>query len=313
MEFKQTALRNHLWVLTAIFCTMLWGSASPVIKLGYEYFNLSGDDIYSILLFAGIRFFGAGWMALLLSIVINKKIPRFYKGIILPGVTMALTQTIFQYIFFYIGMLVVSGAAGALISSSGTFFTVIIAVFLGYEMMTSRKLFGIILGMAGIIVLNLSSSFEFNFRMNGEFLILLSAICYALFNILVKKFSCKHDPITLTSFQFLLGGTVLSLIGLLGGGRIVWPGFQKGLLLVYLMFVAAMGYSLWAMLLKRHDASKIVIFHTLTPVFGALFAWILLDENIWRWNTLASLFLIAFGISLINLKANNCAPEELNN
>lgn len=40
----------------AIFCTLLWGTAFPFIKVGYAQFGIEGNDIGSKLLFAGARF-----------------------------------------------------------------------------------------------------------------------------------------------------------------------------------------------------------------------------------------------------------------
>ena len=310
MASMKVNLRDKLWMLIPIMVTMFWGSASPAVKVAFENFNLDNSNVFSILLFAGIRFSGAGWLTLIFSRVVTGKAPRFNKSLIIPTISIATFQTILQYFFFYIGMSIVSGTTGALLSSTGTFFTVIVAVIIGLEIMTGRKFFAIILGMAGVIILNLNSDFELIFRVNGELLILLSAVCYAISNILIKHHGKNHNPLELSGFQFIFGGFVLAAIGLLGGGVIIWPGFSKSIVLFYLMFVAAFGYGLWAMLLKKYDTSQVVIFHTLTPVFGALFSWILLGENIWRWNTLVALLLVAMGILLINWRSKASDPDD---
>ncbi len=308
----KAGIRDNLWMLVAILCTLFWGSGAPTIKLGYQYFQLKSDDIFSILLFAGLRFFGAGCMTLVIGRLISGKWPRIYRRLIKPTITMAMVQTVLQYFFFYLGLTIVSGAAGVLLSSTGTFFAVIIAVIVGLEIMTGRKFAGIICGMAGVIVFNLSDNLELTFRWNGEFFILLTAICYALHNILVKHYSKEHEPVALTGFQFILGGAILCLIGIAGGGSLIWPGFGKSLILVYLMFQVAVAYGLWSLLLKRYDTSKVVIFNALTPIFGAIFSWLLLGDNIWRWNTLVALILIVLGISLINWKRKFPAPAVAN-
>ncbi|HHV42276.1 MAG TPA: DMT family transporter [Clostridiaceae bacterium] len=306
---EKTNSKTNLWVLIAILCTALWGSASPAIKLGYDFFQLESTNVYGILLFAGIRFFGSGFLALILSRLITGKKPRLYKGLTVPIVALALTQTIAQYYFFYMALTIVTGSTAALISSTGTFFAVIFAVIIGIEVLTARKIIGILLGMLGIVVLNLGPDLELIFRWNGELFVLLSAGCYALANILVKRFSKDHEPIALTGYQFILGGAIISLIGYLGGGRLIWPGFGKSLILLHLMIVSSVAYGLWNMLLQRHDVSKVVIFHTLTPVFGALFSWIILAEDIWRWQILVAMLLIALGIMLINWKRQNEADN----
>ena len=66
--------------LAAMLCCALWGSAFPVIKIGYNFLNIAGSDTSSQILFAGIRFFLAGFFTILLGsifadkfIVIKKK------------------------------------------------------------------------------------------------------------------------------------------------------------------------------------------------------------------------------------------------
>ena len=58
-------------VLAAIFCNMLFGSASPFIKLGYDYFSIV-DDVFSKILYAGIRFFISGIIVFLIDIIMSK-------------------------------------------------------------------------------------------------------------------------------------------------------------------------------------------------------------------------------------------------
>ena len=308
MTSMKMRFRDKLWMLIPIIVTMFWGSGAPAIKLGYTYFQLHPDDVFSILLFAGLRFFGAGWITLAISRLLTGKRPRFYMKMIKPTIIMALIQTVLQYFFFYLGLTVVSGAAGVLISSTGTFFAVIIAIIIGMEALTGRKFAGIVSGLIGVVIFNLSPDLELTFRWNGELFILLTAICYALHNVLVKHYSKEHEPVALTGFQFILGGAVLCLIGIVGGGSLIWPGFAKSLILFYLMFQVAVAYALWSLLLKKHDTSKVVIFNALTPIFGAVFSWLILGEDIWRWNTLAALLLVVLGISLINWKRKTVAP-----
>ena len=280
---------------------MLWGSASSAIKLSYQAFNLDTSNAYNLLLFAGVRFFGAGWLTLLLSRLINHQTPHFHKSMILPSLGIAIMQTGLQYFLFYIGLAVVSSASSAILHASSPFIAVILAAAVGLEVLTGRKLFAILLGLVGIVILNVGSNFEFAFRWNGELFILLSAACNALGNLLIKHFGRKHEPVTLTGFQFIIGGAILSLLGYWGGGRLSWPGFGKNLLLVHLMLISSIAYGLWSILLKQHDVSKVVIFQSLIPVFATLFSRLRLNENIWRWQTLIALLLVVSGIFILNI------------
>ena len=46
--------------LLTLICCFLWGSAFPVVKIGYQMFSIGASDTASQILFAGIRFTLAG-------------------------------------------------------------------------------------------------------------------------------------------------------------------------------------------------------------------------------------------------------------
>ena len=60
---------SHVFLL-AMLCCILWGSAAPFIKWGYQLFNIEG--IPSILMFAGIRFALAGLLVILFGSFLQK-------------------------------------------------------------------------------------------------------------------------------------------------------------------------------------------------------------------------------------------------
>ena len=54
-------------ILGAMLCCALWGSATPFIKTGYRVMFEGGKpDVPSTILFAGIRFFFAGFITILI-------------------------------------------------------------------------------------------------------------------------------------------------------------------------------------------------------------------------------------------------------
>ena len=64
-----------VWFL-AMICCLLWGSAFPCIKIGYKMFHIASADASSQLLFAGCRFFLAGFLVLLLGTSGKYKLKR---------------------------------------------------------------------------------------------------------------------------------------------------------------------------------------------------------------------------------------------
>ena len=87
---------SHVFLL-AMLCCILWGSAAPFIKWGYQLFNIEG--VPSILMFAGIRFALAGLLVILFGSFLQKKVLVAKKENIQGICTLALFQTAGQYFF----------------------------------------------------------------------------------------------------------------------------------------------------------------------------------------------------------------------
>ena len=62
---KQSIFSNALvMTIVAMLCCALWGSASPAITTGYKLLRVEG--VASIMLFAGMRFFLAGILTVII-------------------------------------------------------------------------------------------------------------------------------------------------------------------------------------------------------------------------------------------------------
>ena len=108
-----------------------------------------------------------------------------------------------------------------------------------------------------------------------------------------------HDPMILTGWQLTLGGLVLLALGLLGGGTVTVWTLPGTLLLLYMAALSAAAFTLWTALLKRWAVSRVTIYGFLIPVFGTLFAALLLGEPL-TLRTLAALALVSLGVILAN-------------
>ena len=76
-------------------------------------------------------------------------------------------------------------------------------------------------------------------------------------------------------------------------------------MLLYLAFVSAAAYSLWAVLLKHNPVSKVAIFGFMNPVCGVLLSTILLGEKgIFGVQGIAALILVCSGIFIVQRKGN---------
>ncbi len=289
-----------MW-LTAAVCCILWGSAFPAIKLGYSYLDIKSGDTPTIILFAGIRFFLAGVLTVLIFSIIKRSalIPK--KSAFKKIGVLAVFQTVLQYIFFYLGLAFTSGERGSVISGSSVFFAIIISAFVfRSERLKSNKIIGSVIGFIGVITVSLDA-FVSSGGFIGEAFIIISSISYAFSTNFIKEYSKTEDPAMLSGWQFILGGAVMIISGLIFGGRLDTVNIKGVMITLYLAFVSAAAYSLWSILLKYNDVSRVAVCSFMTPVFGcilsALFA---RGESISPLAVIISLILVAAGIIIVN-------------
>ena len=286
----------------AILCCLLWGSAFPCIKKGYEIFDIGGD-YRSQIVFAGIRFFIAGIMAICFGSITEKRFLYPKKRSLGYVGALALTQTVIQYVFFYIGLSNTSGVNASVINGASNLFAIIIACIIGQEKFTVKKGVGCALGFGGVALASLVQGTSGGFSVTGEGFILISALSYGFSGALIKKFSAKENPITLSGYQFLAGGAVMIIIGVAIGGRLSQITVGGAFLLLYMAFISAVAYSLWGMLLKYNSVSQISVFGFVNPIAGSLMsAFFLKEYSSVGYLTAVALVLVACGIFVVNYK-----------
>lgn len=289
--------------LCAVFCCILWGSAFPCVKIGYRLFQIDTSSPSSLILFAGTRFSLAGVLVILFGSLIKRRFiypnPRNLWRV---GV-LSVFQTVLQYTFFYIGLAHVSGVKSSVLNGLGVFFTILAACFLfRTEKFNLIKLCGCALGFGGVILINLGGDFSFDFTLTGEGFLIFSGLSAAFASGFVKIFSKREDTTVLCGYQFLLGGILLAVIGGATGGKIESVDVGAAFMLLYLAFLSACAFTLQGFLLRYNPVSKVAVFKSTNPLFGALFSAVILGESdqLLSYFTLIALLLVCLGIFVIN-------------
>lgn len=289
--------------LLACLCCLLWGSATPAIKIGYEWFGIGADALASRILFAGVRFTLAGVLAVIFGSIIAGKLLIPQKGSWGMICKLGMIQTVFQYIFFYMGLAYTTGVKSAIINGSQTFIAIMIACLIfKYEKLTLQKLLGCIIGFAGVVVINYDpSGMTGGFTFKGEGAILVAAIAYALSSALVKRYSQKENPVVLSGYQFIFGGIIMTICGLIMGGQLTGWCLKSVVLLVYLALISSVAYSVWGILLKHNPIGKVAVYSFTNPIFSVILSFIFLGESSsFGLELVVALLLVCGGIYLVN-------------
>jgi len=255
-------------------------------------------------------------MTIVIGSLISRRIlipkPESWKKI---GV-LALVQTVCQYFFFFMALAHTSGVRGSIINASGNFIAIFFAVYLfRFEKMTLQKLIGCIVGFAGIIVIMggpgaLTAGGAVTLA--GEGSMLAADIFYGISGCLIKIYARDENPVTLSGYQFAVGGAVLFGAGFMMGGQLHFYSQACAWNLLYLGFISAGAYTLWGILLKYNPVSRVSILGFMNPVMGVLLSALFLGEGseALSWTGLFSLVLVSAGIVIVNAANRRGAADS---
>lgn len=290
-------------VLLALCATALWGAAYPSVKLGYAAFQLDTALTANLFLFAGIRFTLAGLATLLLCCFLRRQLPLPRRADLAGILSLALVQTTGQYLFYYIGMAHTTGVRASILNSASAFLTVVFSAIAWprRDPMSGKKWLGCLMGLSGVIIVNLGGSVGTQpVTLIGEGAILAAAAFMALGGICSKAFTQGRDGMLITGWQLTLGGLILLCAGAFSGGHLGAVTPVGIALMAFMVFISAVGFTIWTYLLKYNPVSRIAVFSFLTPVFGALLSSLVLSETLFSPLTLLALILVAGGILAVN-------------
>ena len=294
-------------ILLTLLVMMLWGSLFPVVKIGFNAYNIV--TIEDILFFAGVRFSICGIIIMIYSYCHDKKSYANVKRGILLILLSGIFAIILHYAFTYIGLSVADSSKTALLKKVGVLIYVGFSpLFIRNDKFSCQKMIGAILGFCGIVAINSTSG---SFSMNiGDWLIIAASFCTVCSNIISKKLFATVNPLSATGISQFFGGIVLLIAGKAMGGNMSFSLNLDAFIFVYMCIASILGYCLWFWLLKDGELSKMFIIQFAEPVFAAIFGAILLGENIFNIQFVVAFIMIFAGIYISNVTQKNKGKQN---
>ncbi len=206
--------------------------------------------------------------------------------------------------FLYYGLQTTTATNALLINSSTPIFIILISSLIFKIAITKVQILGVLLSTLGVLYLilkgNINHIFELHFN-PGDLWIILAALDWALYSVLLR-----YKPKELTSFEFLTITTVIGVIMLFF--VFIYLGFSlefsflenKDVLysLIYIViFPSILSFYFWNKATIEVGANKAGQSAHIMPVFGAILAYIFLDEVMQFYHIIGMIF-IAIGIYL---------------
>ena len=275
----------------------IWGSTWLFIKLGLA-------DLPP-LTFAGIRFVLASLILSVLILARGVRWPRSRSDWILIAIVGLLQFSLNYGLVFWGEQYISSGLAAVLQSTFPAFGLVIAHLYLPYERLTTAKVAGVLLGVAGVVVIFSDQlTFAGHMALLGSIALVLSALFGSYSNVLVKAYGTQIDPQVLAAGQMVCGFPPLLLLGIATEGnplRFHWTRMAL-VSLAYLVVVGSViAFALYYWLVRHMDVTKTMLIALVTPVVAVVIGMIVLHERL-NWRLFAGAACIISGIGMIVLR-----------
>jgi len=271
-----------------ILVSLVWAGSFIVVKIVTEEINP---------IHLGFLRFIVATPLMFLILLIRKK-GNYIPAKELPSLSiLGLTGVTLLYLFQFVGINYTNASTSAVLINTNVIFIALLSVLFLKEPLSKKRILGISLSFLGVVVIVLSNLQEENFNLHnlffiGSILILLSALCWAIYSIIGKQLLKKYDTLTVTTYAFGFG-TLFYIPFIFSSIIFSIQKISLNVLLAvfYLAIICSVfGYVGWYYALKNIEASKAAVFLNLIPLFAIAMSFFLGE-------TIASFFLL--GATLI--------------
>jgi drug/metabolite transporter (DMT)-like permease len=274
-----------------VTANVLWSLNYATTKYAFERWNP--------LAFAGLRFAVAGLaMAAIVSVREGglNVARRDWPLVVLAGATgIFLNQLTFTYALDY-----TAAANVALILGAAPAFTAAFAVALGHERVKPLHWIALAVSLGGVALVVQGGSGLEGFSLRGDLLAVGAALTWAAYSVMLRPLFGRYSAMRLSTLMILVGAVLMAPLSAV---QIASQDFAS----LGALRWAALGYSaifplvvtnvLYFGALRRVGAARATLFMYLQPFLGALFAALLLSEQITALQVVGGVFIVG-GVAL---------------
>ncbi len=276
----------HLFLM--LVCQFFWGINFVAAKYGLMYFQP--------LFFVALRF---TLVAILLLPVVG--LP---KRKLLHLIPLSMTMGVMHFSLIFTGMRYLDAATSSIAVQLQVPFAAILAAIFFKETVGWRRLVGMIVAFAGVVLIAGEPRFA------GNLWPLLSvigaALVWATANVQVKALGDEFDALRLNGYIAILAAPQLLLVSYLIEGNqwpqvleVDWRGWAA--LLFQSVIVAIGTYLIWYNMMRRYPVNQVMPFTLLLPMIGVLSGHVMLDEPI-TWQMLLGGLATLAGVAIVVIR-----------
>jgi O-acetylserine/cysteine efflux transporter len=285
--------RRRFGVLAFVVLVLAWSSSFSVVKVGLDY--------APPVLFAGGRTLLSGVLMSAVALVWGGS-PNLRRDWRVFAFLAAFNVVLFIGAQTFAVLYLPSGTAAVLIYLQPILVGVLAWTVLG-EPLTATKVVGLLLGFAGIVAVSSGGLLDAAGEVTPVGVVsgVASALSWALGTVGFKKYEARISTLWAIALPFLVGGAVLTALGLfiepLSG--VSWSGPLLSTVLYSALVGTGLAWMLFFGLVRAGEASRVASFIFVVPLAAVVIGAVVLDEALGL-SLLAGAALIVSGIYLVN-------------
>jgi probable blue pigment (indigoidine) exporter len=267
----------------------LWASASVATKIGLQ-------SVQPLVL-ANVRFIVAGLIMMAYAYISGKKIDISYKELKQLSIYGFLNVTLYLGAYVY-AIKYVSAGIGSLATAANPLFISILSGMVLQKAPSRQVWVGVLLGMGGILLATYPLILQSYASGLGLSILFISMLSYSVATIYFSSQSWVLQRLVINAWQVLIGGIILLPITLYTSHYNLNSFDSRFYISVawLVLPVSIVAVTLWLKLLDI-DPVKASIWLFLCPIFGFIYAFILLNEPL-SWHTYGGTLLVLLGLFL---------------
>jgi drug/metabolite transporter (DMT)-like permease len=200
-----------------------------------------------------------------------------------PFVVIGLLNNVIPFSLIVIGQTFIPSGLASILNATTPLFTVLVMASAGEEALQVRRVAGVALGLAGVIILR---GWGVESRAGQGFGILLclgGAFSYGLAALAARRLLKDSPPLGAATFQLMASTVMMAIVagGMEQPWRLPMPDIATWLAVLGLASLStALAYIAFFQILRRSGATNVMLVTLLIPVTAILLGWLVLGEPI---------------------------------
>jgi drug/metabolite transporter (DMT)-like permease len=286
---QETIKAYAAWGAVCLF----WGTTYLAIRIGVQRVPPG--------LFAGVRFFIAGVLFLAYLRWRGYPMPKRHEWLHMAIVGISLL-VMANGLVVWAEQWVPSGLTAVIIATLPFWSAGLESVLPSGERLTLRKVLGILIGFAGVIVLfapDIGESFDKAY-LKGVIVLIFVPFFWSVGSTYSKHHPVQCSPLVAAGTQTLIAGIVLTAIGTIFGEwsefTLNWKGMAS---IAYLIvFGSIVGYGSFIYALSKLPITTVSMYAYINPLIAVILGWLILDERL-DWSVATATTVVLLGVALV--------------